>query len=98
MGQAGFWDHQETAKGVVMEVKVLKAMIDPIDQILRDIDDVRALLELGSEAGDQDSIKEADQTLKKLEKRGEQIELQSLLNGTNDPLNCFVTIQSGAGG
>jgi peptide chain release factor 2 len=98
MGQPGFWDHQETAKPVVMEVKVLKAMIDPIDAILRDIDDVRALHELGLEALDKDSLNEADQTLAKLEKRAGRIELQSLLDGENDPLNCFVTIQSGAGG
>ena len=43
MGQPGFWDHQETAKPVVMEVKTLKAMIDPVEAILRDIEDVKAL-------------------------------------------------------
>jgi peptide chain release factor 2 len=33
-----------------------------------------------------------------LEKKGLQVELQSLLGDKNDPLNCFFTIQSGAGG
>src|SRR5205814_813634 len=37
-------------------------------------------------------------TLADLERRGEKIELQSLLSDENDPLNCFVTIQAGAGG
>src|SRR6266581_3071943 len=35
MGQTSFWDNQESAKGVVAELKVLKAMIDPIESLLR---------------------------------------------------------------
>jgi len=98
MGQPDFWNNQEAAKPVIMEVKVLKAQIDPVEAVLRDIEDVRALYELGSEAGDQDSLNEADQQLAKVEKKAGRVELQSLLDGKNDPLNCFVTIQSGAGG
>ncbi len=33
-----------------------------------------------------------------LESRGEQVELQALLDGKNDPKNCFVQIHAGAGG
>src|SRR5256885_1177747 len=98
MGADGFWDHQELAKPVIAEMKVLKAVTDPVVQILKDIDDVKALHQLGEEAGDASSIEEADRQLAELERRGQQIELQSLLDGKNDPLNCFVTIQSGAGG
>src|SRR5690349_12612799 len=98
MGQPGFWDHQDSAKAVVSEVKVLKAVIEPIESMLRDIDDVKALYELGEEAGDEASIAEADQMLAKLEKRGEKVELQALLDDPNDPRNCFFTIQAGAGG
>ncbi|HVT90254.1 MAG TPA: peptide chain release factor 2 [Tepidisphaeraceae bacterium] len=98
MGEPGFWDHQELAKPVVLEVKILKAQIDPVESVLREIEDVRALFELGQEAGDQDSVNEADQQLAAIEKRADKVELQSLLDGKNDPLNCFVTIQSGAGG
>jgi peptide chain release factor 2 len=98
MGQSGFWDNQETAKPVIAEVKVLKAQIEPVEAVLREIEDVRALYQLGEEAGDQDSINEADQQLAKVEAKAGRVELQSLLDGKNDPLNCFVTIQSGAGG
>jgi peptide chain release factor 2 len=98
MGQPGFWDNQDSAKAVVSEVKVLKAVIEPIETMLRDIDDVKALYELGEEAGDEASIAEADQMLAKLEKRGEKVELQALLDDPNDPRNCFFTIQAGAGG
>jgi len=56
MGQPGFWDHQDSAKAVVSEVKVLKAVIEPIESMLREIDDVKALYELGEEAGDEASL------------------------------------------
>src|ERR687891_396561 len=41
---------------------------------------------------------EADRMLADLERRGEALELQALLNGPNDPRNCYFTIQAGAGG
>jgi peptide chain release factor 2 len=98
MGEPGFWDHPDGAKSIVAEVKVLKAAIEPMQAMLAAIDDVRALYQLGEEAGDADSMAEADQELAKLEKRGESLELQALLDGKNDPLNCFVQIHAGAGG
>ena len=30
MGEPGFWDNQETAKGIVSEMKVLKAVTEPV--------------------------------------------------------------------
>jgi len=98
MGEPGFWDHQDTAKGIVGELKAIKATSEPVDALLRGIDDVRAMYQLGAEAGDADTLGEADQALKVLEDRFAQVELQSLLDGPNDPRNCFFTIQAGAGG
>ena len=98
MSASDFWNNQEAAKPVIAELKVIKSQIEPIQDILRQIDDVRALYELGEEAGDVASLEEADRTLGELETAGEKVELQSLLSDKNDPLNTFVTIQSGAGG
>lgn len=98
MGEPDFWNNPERAKQVVGEMKVLKAQIDPIESILADLEDCRALIELGQEANDAASLEEADQMLTKLAGRGERIELQSLLDGRADPYNCYVTIQAGEGG
>jgi peptide chain release factor 2 len=98
MGEEGFWNNQDSAKTVVVEVKSLKAAIEPIEAMLRGIDDARALYELAEEAGDAEAMDEADRNLAELEKRAEQVELQSLLDGKNDQLNCFVQIHAGAGG
>lgn len=98
MGEPGFWDNQDAAKSVVSEVKAIKTLIDPIDAMFAGLDDVKAMLELATEAGDDASMQEADQMLAALETKGEAIELQSLLDGKNDPRGCFLSIQSGAGG
>jgi peptide chain release factor 2 len=98
MGEVGFWDNQEAAKPIIQELKVLKAQIDPLEAILKSIDDVRALYELADEAGDADSLAEADRMLSDLETKGERLELQALLGGKNDPLNAFFQIHAGAGG
>jgi peptide chain release factor 2 len=98
MGAADFWNNQELAKPVIAEMKVLKATIEPIEAIMAEIADVRALYDLGSEAGDEATLEEADAMLTQVEARSERIELQSLLDGRADPYNCFVTIQAGEGG
>ena len=98
MGEADFWNNSEAAKIVVSEMKVLKAQIDPIEQVLREIDDVKALNELADEAGDQETREEADRQLVPVEKKAARVELLSLLDGPNDSRNCFFTIQAGQGG
>jgi peptide chain release factor 2 len=98
MGEPGFWDHPDGAKSIVAELKAIKVAVEPMQAMLGAIEDVRALYQLGTEASDPDSLEEADRELAKLEKRGESVELQALLDGKNDPLNCFVQIHAGAGG
>jgi peptide chain release factor 2 len=98
MGEGGFWDRPDAAKSVVSELKVIKGAITPVEEMLRAIEDVRALQQLGEEAGDEASLQEADRLLTELEKRGEKVELVALLDDKNDPRNAFFTIQAGAGG
>ena len=98
MGEEGFWNDPDGAKAVVAEMKLIKAQLEPVQNMLSAIEDVRAMQQLGEEAEDSETLAEADQQLADLEKRGEKVELQSLLDGKNDALNCFVQIHAGAGG
>ena len=98
MNEPGFWDHPETAKGIVAEMKTIKLQLEPVEGLLRDIEDVRAMYDLGHEVNDADSLEEADRMLTDLENRGAKVEIESLLDGPNDARNAFFTIQSGAGG
>src|SRR5687768_4867972 len=101
MNAPAFWDDQASARAVVAELKRLKASIEPVEAMRREVDDVRALYELASEeegAARDELLAEADQTLSRLEQRGEQVELQALLSEPNDARNAFMTITAGAGG
>ena len=98
MGADGFWNDQEAAKPIISEIKIIKASIDPIQDMMSQLADCRAMYDLGVEADDPATLAEADADLTRLERLGEKIELQSLLDGKPDPLNTFVTIQAGEGG
>jgi peptide chain release factor 2 len=98
MGETGFWDNPEAAKGIVAELKTLKSAIDPVEELLGGIDDARAMYELGTEAGDAESLEETRRMIADLEQKYAKVELQALLDGPNDARNCFFTIQAGAGG
>jgi peptide chain release factor 2 len=98
MNDPDFWNNQETAKAIVAEMKVLKLQLEPVEGLLRGIEDVRAMYELGNEADDAESLEEADRMLSELEVRGAKVEIESLLDGPNDARNAFFTIQAGAGG
>jgi peptide chain release factor 2 len=98
MGEEGFWNDQDAAKPIIAEMKAIKFVTEPIQALMAEIADCRAMLDLGTEAGDQDTLEEADKELSRLEAKGDAVELQALLDGKPDPLNCFVTIQAGEGG
>jgi len=98
MNADGFWADQEAAKPIIGEVKLIKASIEPIQDMMSQLADCRAMYDLAVEADDPATMEEADADLTRLEKLGDKIEIQSLLDGKADPLNCFVTIQAGEGG
>ena len=98
MNADGFWENQEAAKPIIAEARLLKSVIEPVETNQKAFDDIKTLHELGVEMGDEASIAEADGLLAALESKFDALELQSLLSSKEDPLNCYVTIQAGAGG
>ena len=49
MNAADFWNDQQSAKATVAELKRTKSRIDPVVAMLREVEDLRALLELADE-------------------------------------------------
>ena len=96
MSNPGFWDNQEHAQGVVSRLSALKAIIDPVEEVSREVGDLAELFELAE--SDLDELGQLENDLATLTKRCEQIELTGLLSGPNDTKNCFFSIHAGAGG
>mgnify|MGYP002353715349 FL=1 len=97
MSQPGFWEEPERAQLVVAKKKVCFQVVDPIDKLLRLIEDGRVLLELGADdpAAVEDDLRE---TQHKIHERLDELEFQLMLGGEHDAMNAILTLQSGAGG
>ncbi|NUQ44791.1 MAG: peptide chain release factor 2 [Phycisphaerae bacterium] len=98
MSRPGFWDSPEQARSVVASLKALKAIIDPIEELLRRIDDLTVMVELARSESDADMQKEAEAEQAALAARLDEVELLALLSDPNDARDCYFSIQAGAGG
>jgi peptide chain release factor 2 len=94
----GFWDNRETAQATVSKISALKAVIEPAEEVLREISDTAELFELAAAESDAETLKHIEQELPELQNQIAQIEMQGLLSGPNDTRNCFFGIHAGAGG
>jgi len=98
MSRPGFWDNQETAQSIVTQLSALKAVVDPTEELQREVKDLVELYELATEEEDADELAQLEADVKSLERRCGQIELQGLLSRPQDMRNCFFAIHAGAGG
>ncbi len=98
MSAAGFWDNQESAQIVVSELSALKAVVEPVEEVSREVEDLAELFGMAAAEGDSDELEQIEEDFEQLLKRCEQIELQGLLSGPADMKNCFFSIHAGAGG
>ena len=98
MGGAEFWNDQEAAKKTISQFKVLKAQTEALEKVIGAFEDAQVGYELAREGNDDELLSEADQQLHTLVSQMNRVELQSLLSGTHDHRNCFVSIQSRDGG
>ena len=73
-------------------------MVTHFEEMKQLLDDTKVLIELGNEEGDASVIPEVKQNVKTLEKKIDNLEVQSLLSGPHDSNNCIITIHPGAGG
>jgi peptide chain release factor 2 len=98
MATPTFWDNPEAAKATITRLKSIKSIVEPVQRILREADDLGAMLELLAEADDAQARAELDTGLGSLETDINRVELLTLLSGSNDARNCYFNIQAGTGG
>src|SRR5881296_4732581 len=102
MGAPDFWANRERAQADVEEVSRLRSLINPFQELERDIEDFSALQQLAAEESDPASRAHAEQEVAtehdRLVHKLEEFELRQFLSGENDRANAFLTIHSGAGG
>ena len=98
MNAPDLWDDPERANGIVTELSGVKSLMKPVEEAESEIEDAKVLLEMAEEADDQASREEVDAMIDPLEIKLDKLETLSLLSGKYDGRNCYLSIQSGAGG
>jgi peptide chain release factor 2 len=76
----------------------IKAAIDRIVSLDKELEEGGTLIQLGEEADDEQTIQEGEKLLQRLLKKAERWRLESLLSGEADSNDCFLEIHAGAGG
>jgi peptide chain release factor 2 len=96
MAAPGFWDNQERAQGAVGQLKSLKAILSPLEDLIRAVGDLEALLEMADE--DESLAGEVLAEIDRAEQRLDELELRALLNGAHDDCGAILTINARDGG
>ncbi|WP_390854026.1 peptide chain release factor 2 [Aporhodopirellula rubra] len=96
MSAPDFWDNSETAQKVVMQLKTLKGIVGPLDDLTESAGDLDALFEMAEE--DESIEQEVRTEIERLEEVLDDLELKALLNGPHDSAGAIVTINARDGG
>jgi peptide chain release factor 2 len=98
IAEPGFWNDSEAAQKILRERTVKEKLVEGWDRLTRQMQDIRVLIELGSEAEDGETLAEVGRLNDDLEKGIAAAEFQKMLSGPHDSSSCFVAINAGAGG
>jgi peptide chain release factor 2 len=100
MAEPGFWDDQERARGLMIEVSELKDWVGPWDAARSKVAELLELAELldAEKTGDPALRAELEAESAALEREIGQLELKNMLRGKDDFRDALVTINPGAGG
>jgi peptide chain release factor 2 len=102
MAAPDFWNNRERAQADIEEVSRLRSLINPFQELEREINDFEALQQLAAEEQDDAHRGQAEREVAvehdRLVRKLEEFELRQFLSGENDRANAFLTIHSGAGG
>lgn len=98
MEASDFWMNNERAQLVIQECNQLRAWTLPYQDLKMRFEDVRALLPEAHEIGDESLIQELLTDLSAIDKKLEDLEVRKMLSGEMDSKECYLTINSGAGG
>ncbi|MBO9704742.1 MAG: peptide chain release factor 2 [Arthrobacter sp.] len=97
-GVPDLWDDPAAAQAVTSQLSHRQSELERLTTLASRIEDLEVLVELGQEAGDDDSLTEAATELASIRASLEQLEVVTLLSGEYDEREAVVTIRSGAGG
>lgn len=98
MSAPNFWDNQEKAQILIAELRRIRAVLKPLDELTTGLDDLGVLIEFDAEESTPESQEEIRSAVESLLKKLESAELQASMKNPEDAGNAYMTIQAGEGG
>ncbi|MGE5506571.1 MAG: peptide chain release factor 2, partial [Actinomycetota bacterium] len=92
------WNDAARAQKIMRERNQLDAAVQGCRAIERELAEYLELIELAEMEDDQSVVDDAEAQVKALKDRAGKMELETLLSGEADSNDCYVEINSGAGG
>ncbi len=92
------WDKPEAAQALMRDRTRLATSVGAVQTLERDLADALEFAEMADAEGDDASLDDASAQLKRLKEMAGRAELEALLSGEADGNDCYVEINSGAGG
>ncbi|MFN7904447.1 MAG: peptide chain release factor 2 [Pseudobdellovibrionaceae bacterium] len=92
------WGKPEEMQKLNKERAMIERELSEWKSFSQGLDDVKVLLEMASEAQDENTFSEMKLELQKVAELGTALELKRILNGELDANGAYLTINSGAGG
>ena len=92
------WNDQKRALELGKEKKALEGTVLALERLSQGLTDARELYDLARAEDDDDTLVAVEADADALEKVVADLEFRRMFNNPMDPNNCFVDIQSGAGG
>ena len=92
------WNKPEEMQKVNREKSLVDRAIEAWESVNSGVEDASVMLEMAKEENDEDLFEELKSELLALAEKVASLELKSLLSGEMDTNNCYLSINSGAGG
>jgi peptide chain release factor 2 len=92
------WNDAERAQTLGREKKSLEGVVVTLRDITQELADTRELFDLARGEDDEDTLLSVESDIAGIERRVADLEFRRMFSNPADPSNCFVDIQSGAGG
>jgi peptide chain release factor 2 len=98
MEDPAIWNDPKKAQDLGREKKSLEAIVHTLTKIDTDLRDATDLFAMAREEQDEETLEAIEADAAELRKLVEGMEFRRMFNNPMDPNNCFIDIQSGAGG
>ncbi len=98
MEDGAFWENQERAQSIINECNELKSWTQPWRHLYQRFEDAASLVDDVLQTGDEALLEDLKLEFDRLIEKIEELEVRRMLGGPMDSKNCFVSINSGAGG